>query len=148
MIGRPPTPQLELFLRHIEIDNLSGCWKWKGSLDKDGYGFFGSSMEWGKRAHRFSFMYFRKPLLEGLTIDHLCRNKSCVNPYHLEQVTNKENLRRAKNQVSTINSKKTHCKRGHELTGYNLIIKCGYKRTCRKCSNMMERKRRKVEVMV
>jgi len=149
-MGRPPKPPFENFQKHIKINKNSGCWEWQGSKDKDGYGFFGS-LKWGKRAHRFSYLYFKGKLIPNLTIDHLCKNKSCVNPQHLEQVTVKENLIRAENQQSTINTKKTHCKRGHLLKGYNLIIKCGYKRTCRTCSNMTEnirRKEKRMEVML
>jgi hypothetical protein len=73
--------------------NSNGCIIWKGQLDKDGYGRFKFK---GKTqvAHRVSYLH-SNPIPEGLQLDHLCRNPSCVNPIHLEPVTSKENLRRS-----------------------------------------------------
>jgi len=117
------------------------CWEWQASLDKDGYGYYSTKI--GKRAHRFSYLIHKGKLDPNLQIDHLCKNKSCVNPDHLEQVTCRENLKRAETQISTINSKKTNCKRGHLFSGYNLIVKKTGKRTCRTCNNMTNNIRRR-----
>jgi hypothetical protein len=66
----------------------------------------------------------------------MCRNRACVNPNHLRQVTPKINTIENSNSIQAINSKKTHCKRGHSLTGYNLLKQSDNYRRCRKCFNM------------
>lgn len=73
----------------------SGCWEWQRVRDRDGYGIthFGGKRV---RAHRLSYEAHIGPIPAGLTIDHLCRNTCCVNPLHLEAVTNEENVRRAR----------------------------------------------------
>ncbi|WP_414713994.1 HNH endonuclease signature motif containing protein [Scandinavium sp.] len=87
------------------------------------------------KAYRVSYELFVGPVPEGLELDHLCRNKLCVNPKHLEAVTSKENTMRGNNQT-VAQSRQTHCLRGHELTRDNLytieLNKYG-KRRCIKC---------------
>lgn len=70
----------------------SGCWEWLGHLSQDGYGQMGIRNWYGKKyanvnAHRVSYLFFKGDLIKGMHIDHLCFNKKCVNPDHLEQVT-------------------------------------------------------------
>ena len=70
-----------------------GCWEWSGAKDGDGY----ASMHYAGRcyrAHRFAYEQFVGPIPKGLVLDHLCRNRGCVRPDHLEPVTNAENIRR------------------------------------------------------
>lgn len=76
----------------------NGCWDWIGSLTKAGYGHLrqGGRGEPVIYAHRYSHEIFSGPIPEGMQIDHLCRNRRCVNPAHLEIVTNKENGRRGR----------------------------------------------------
>lgn len=69
----------------------SGCWEWTASLFRCGYGQFGA----GKYAHRWSYEFFTGPIPEGLDVDHVCRNRKCVNPDHLEAVTRSVNIKRA-----------------------------------------------------
>ena len=119
----------------------SGCWEWrKISVDKKGYGRFVSEV--GKFAHRFSYHYHKGKLDPKLTIDHLCRNKRCVNPDHLEQVTQRENVLRGTADAAK-NVLKTHCKRGHKLSGKNLFVKKSKnghrKRYCMECKRLTNR---------
>lgn len=76
-----------------KVQKTESCWIWKGCLDKDGYGQFSVRFKCF-RAHRFSFFLVRGGIDTGLVIDHLCKNKNCVNPSHMELVTIRENSRR------------------------------------------------------
>src|SRR5699024_1617461 len=88
-----------------------------------------------KLAHRVSYETFAGPIPEGLDLDHLCRNRSCVNPEHLEPVTRSENLRRS--PLMARGQDKTHCPHGHEYSPENTRITKAGARACRTC----ERKR-------
>jgi hypothetical protein len=114
----------------------SGCHIWCGSSTL-GYGqikYKGRTV----RVHRLIYRLHHKlrKLPKGLQIDHLCCNKLCVNPRHLELVTPKQNLTRAANQISTINSKKTHCLRGHPLTKENTRRNGSGSRVCIECGRL------------
>ena len=89
---RYPRPVHERLMTGMEIDP-SGCWLWKGLVDRDGYGVFGLNRR-SFRAHRVAYELLVGPIPDGLMIDHLCRVTSCINPDHLEPVTNKENQAR------------------------------------------------------
>jgi hypothetical protein len=111
------------------------CWMWTGHVSAR----YGSFRVKGKnyRAHRLAFELLVGPIPEGLVIDHLCRTPLCVNPTHMEPVTQAENLRRAPTAVATINASKTHCVNGHELNGRNVFITTRtdgtQRRNCRAC---------------
>lgn len=105
------------------------CWLYAGTKDVRGYGTI--NLKPHQYVHRIVYESLIGEIPVGLVIDHLCRVRHCVNPDHLEAVTNAENVLRgegtgAKNRV------KTHCKNGHSLEGKNLII-YGNKRKCRIC---------------
>ena len=92
------------------------CWEWQASKTEKGYGQFQINYK-PKRAHRISYELYNGKIPEGLQIDHLCRNTSCVNPSHLEAVTNQINHQRGDNFTNNFNRLKTHCPKGHPFTG-------------------------------
>lgn len=103
----------------------TGCLLWTAGRIDGGYGRF-----WMLRrkhlAHRVSYVLFRGDIPEGHVVDHLCGNKSCVEPSHLEPVTQEENVRR-------YHAMQTHCKRGHLLAGDNVKKQGKHGRVCREC---------------
>jgi hypothetical protein len=111
-------------------DGETGCRIWTGNKTTRGY----SRIRFGRRArpaHRLAYEAEYGPIPMGLVIDHLCRNPLCINPSHLEAVTNRENVLRGFGPPA-INARRTHCKHGHPLSGDNLFFDRGYRR-CRIC---------------
>ena len=124
---------MDRFYKKIIPVPESGCWLWMGATNQLGYGSFFVA---GRvlKAHRFSYETFVGPLVEGLCIDHLCRVRCCVNPSHLELVTNRVNALRGSGWAAFL-AAKTHCKRGHEFTKDNTYV-YSYRpnrRNCRAC---------------
>lgn len=120
------------------------CWLWLGSGLASGYGTFGVKVGHRKYrkplAHRWNYERHVGPIPEGLVIDHLCKTPACVNPAHLEAVTQRENVLRGDSFAAT-RAQQTHCKRGgHELAGDNLIFRRNM-RECRTCENEAQRRR-------
>lgn len=110
---------LHLFWSHVDKRD---CWEWRGpTADQWGYGRFHALYdELGERqCNRISYTLLVGPVADGLQLDHLCRNPPCVNPAHLEPVTARENCHRSPVAPASLNSRKTHCKWGHELTPEN-----------------------------
>lgn len=129
-------PVIERFLSKISISN-SGCWEWNGYIQENGYGQTSIKSK-GVYTHRFIYEYYHDSIHPDLTIDHLCRNRKCVNPLHLEQVSHKENIMRG-DTLALKNSKKTHCKRGHEFTPKNTYVNPRGSRCCMICTNYLKR---------
>lgn len=124
----------DFFFSHITVSD-GGCWVWRGSLSPSGYAQM-TVRQKTVRAHRWSYERFVAPIPEGLVVDHLCRNPSCVNPDHLEPVTPRENTLRGVSPAAK-NAKKTHCIHGHEFTAENTIWK-GETRACQTCQKAAE----------
>lgn len=137
VFGKSYTSPLDRFAAKIALTE-SGCIEWIGGTNNVGYGQFYrgkvSRDDTGKAyAHRWSYEYHVGPIPDGMYLDHLCRNRACVNPDHLEPVTNRENLLRGKG-LSAINAKKTHCPAGHPYSGPNLYVNPSGQRICRECN--------------
>ncbi len=113
----------------------TGCLIWIGSTTHGMYGKVWTPDRGWLLAHRASYEEYVGPIPEGLTLDHLCRLTLCINYYHLEPVTMRENLMRG-NAASAINARRTHCKHGHELSGENLYLPPDGKRRCRACGRL------------
>jgi len=113
-----------------KADTTGQCWNWLGSKYKNGYGKLGRA---GVMAHRIAYELTRGHVPETMCLDHLCKNRQCVNPDHLEIVSLVENVMRGDSQFAK-NARKTHCKHGHEFTAKNTYIhpKRG-SRLCRVC---------------
>ncbi|HWI09769.1 MAG TPA: HNH endonuclease signature motif containing protein [Burkholderiaceae bacterium] len=125
---------LERFSLKCEYVEATGCWQWTGSLDKDGYARrskVGSRTDGTRREvspHRWFYEEFVGPIPAGLVTDHLCRNRACVNPWHIEPVTALVNHKRGERALATV------CSKGHLILGANEVKRRGGHR-CRICHN-------------
>lgn len=118
----------------VDMVVVGDCWEWQGNVSTDGYG----RVEIDGRAwlvHRLFYEALVGPIPDGLQIDHLCRNRSCVNPDHLEPVTMQENIRRGAPGAWERRQRRTHCKKGHRYDGHD-----GVKRYCSVCRRNSKRR--------
>jgi hypothetical protein len=126
------------FWSKVDVRKPGQCWEWKASVAPNGYGKF-SIRNRPESAHVVAFTLFGRTIEQGKHIDHICRNRRCVNPYHLRAVTPRINAIENSDSCSALNSRKTQCRRGHELTESNvkMLVKRG--RPTRRCKICLER---------
>ncbi len=134
-------PVLERFCERAQV-SPSGCWWWMGHHNNNGYGMFSIQ---GRMvlAHRFAYETFIGSIPVDMELDHLCQHRGCVNPWHLEVVTHRENLRRGQGWGlgGKLQRAKTHCPHGHPYDEVNTYVRQGY-RECRACHRERETRRR------
>lgn len=124
--------RLDAFEHKFIPEPNTGCWLWTASLCRDGYGNFYD----GKRvigAHRFSWQTYKGEIPEGLHILHKCDTPACVNPDHLSLGTHRDNMNDSLLKGRNFFASKTHCKRGHVLSGENLYVRPDGTRDCYTC---------------
>jgi len=110
---------------------LGPCWTWRRRIDHTGYAQLAVGHQNRVQAHRWSYERYVAKIPDGLDLDHLCRNRACVNYRHLEPVSRRENILRGQT-IPAANVRKTHCARGHEYTIDNTYEYRGA-RQCRVC---------------
>ncbi len=131
--AKPRRSAIWRFFEKIEISEIrfyngTPCWEWIG-CKSNGYGQFKVDGRRGAKKsspHQYAYDAFVGEMPEGCEVDHLCRNRGCANPLHLEAVSRAENMIR-------LSTRRTHCKQGHELTEENTYVS-GNKRKCRQCN--------------
>ena len=117
----------------------TGCWIWTGAKGKSGYGNIGINKK-TYSIHRIVYEIEKGQIPIGYQIDHLCNNKICINPYHLEAKTPKENIIRALKISKNHHMNKTHCKRGHEFTKENIYFNQNVNgRICKICRRLHDK---------
>ncbi len=121
-----------------------GCWIWTGPINEKGYGIVNFKKK-RIRAHRLMYELSRGPIDRGLVIDHLCRVRCCVNPAHMEVVTNKVNVLRGIGRTAA-NAKKTCCPKGHTYTESNTYVASSGERRCRECNRADQARYRSANV--
>lgn len=139
-IWRPIIALVTKLMNHSIVDPVADCWVWTGARKTGGYGTVRKNdgrRKFSYSAHRASYEEFVGPIPDGLELDHLCRNRLCINPSHLEPVTRSENIRRGigPQTVQAYHARRTHCRNGHLLAGDNVSHQPGTKtgRRCRAC---------------
>jgi hypothetical protein len=123
-----------------KVDKTESCWVWTAGITGDGYGAFWINGE-TLHAHRVSWMlsYGFDSIPNNLIVDHICRNRACVRVDHLRLLDNRENVL-CGNGITAANMRKTHCIKGHEFKGKNLLVE-GNRRRCKTC--IRNRRKRK-----
>jgi hypothetical protein len=116
----------------VDRPDLGPCWIWTAQRSTAGYGRFAQKWNRPVQAHRWSYEQAHGPIPSGLVIDHLCRNRACVNPAHMEPVPQRVNVLRGISFTAQ-QARQTHCKRGHKFTPENTHVSPKGERICRLC---------------
>ena len=131
-----------------KVDRTDNCWLWTGAIQSRGYGSFGIGDKRTETAHRIAYLTFVGPIPDGLELDHLCLNKRCVRPDHLEAVTAQVNNQRARDNgqtspspLSRLNASKIACPAGHFYSPDNTYTNPQGHRQCRTCKRESDRRR-------
>jgi len=133
--------KLDPIVARIGDQDFSECILWAGSVNEDGYGVLTLKLGDAVRsitAQRIIYTLFWGEIPDGLVVDHECRNRLCINPYHLRAITNRQNILIGM-CVAAQNLRKTHCVAGHPLSGDNVLIVRGGDRSCRMCAQRRKR---------
>lgn len=132
--------ELVRFTSRYTVDAETGCWVFGSVYPTTGYGrFYVNPTIKQQLAHRVAYEHFVGPIGDGMVIDHLCRNRACANPLHLEVVTRRENNLRGEGW-SGRNARKTHCRNGHPYAEHGVTYNDRGYRRCQIC-HQAERKR-------
>jgi hypothetical protein len=120
------------FWSKVAGGQVDECWLWTACLNGVGYGRFGltGAKSGYVLAHRWAYEQLRGDIPEGLVLDHLCRTRNCVNPWHLEPVSRRVNALRGR----LWESEKTHCAQGHPFDETNTRLNRKGHRVCRTCA--------------
>jgi len=148
-MGTIPRPPADRFWEKVDKNGpipearpgLGPCWVWTANKVHNGYGRFKPTKQGRKvKAHTWAYEAEIGPVPKGLELDHLCRNRACVNPSHLEPVTHRENLMRG-NSIVAQAARKTHCPNGHEYSPENTRMGREGDRQCWLCKQARDRAR-------
>ena len=137
----------------FKVCGITGCWVWQRSVNEKGYSAIQCPL--GVSGHRVYYRHLVGKIPSTLTVDHLCRNRSCVNPAHLEIVRVAENVLRG-NGVTANNARRVVCMHGHPLKGQNLITgrrltpsgQWAIVRNCRICTYESNKQEKRIKSMI
>lgn len=135
------TTTTEKFWTRVSGAEVETCWLWTGTTNGYGYGSFSAGKGRMVLAHRWAYEALRADIPHGLSLDHLCRTRACVNPWHLEPVTQRINLLRG-DTIPARKAAQTHCESSHEFDEANTYISPNGTRKCRACGAARARRYR------